>query len=190
MEEEETDQIQITPTRRKIMKLASGTAASAFILPGIAAAEDDTTNKRYGQAQKTTSPEIRAEKAAREGKEWNEKWIDEDRMNETWVDTEPVTTTQGGRKVQAKIGVKGISIGVEAYFGNCNGWVEFTVFGQNARYTLTCSNACASPHYDAGAAYVDLETCVNWNTKSLRVYAKGCVWHVSGWSCASKEVVF
>ena len=187
---EKHDTDKNAPSRRTMMKrVASGAATSAFLLPGAAAADEGSENE-VGR----TSPEIRAEKAAREGKEWNEEWINENRLNETWVETESPTTddlvtAQAGRTVGGEIGVKGISIGIKGHFGKCKGWVEFSVLGQRSRYTLTCSKACASPHYDAGAAYVDLSTCFNWNKRKLRVKAKGCVWHVNGWSCASKKVV-
>lgn len=177
------DKVQSDASRRKMMKLVSGAGISALALPGMAAADAENNGRGKGRGRQT-SPEIRARKAEKEGKEWNEDWIDSDRIDETWSTAEEEVTTQG-RSISGEIGVKGISISFEAYFGECEGWLEVSALGQSERVTLTCSSYCRSLHLDGGAAYVDIDGCYNWDTNTLSIDVEGCVWHLTGWSCAS-----
>jgi hypothetical protein len=65
---EDTDQTQTVPTRRKMIKLAFGTVASAFVLPGIAAADDTSEHKRQEQEKGQPLNRFEPERTLRWGK--------------------------------------------------------------------------------------------------------------------------
>lgn len=192
---------EVQSNRRKLMKTAAGVGAGSLVVPGFAAASDDSTSADK-ESDESSEKMTRAEKAAEKGVDWNSNWVDEDRINETWAEVNTSTsyksqdvtssdvTTQKTRSGSGSIGIKGISIELEWYFGPCEGWVEVTVFGQSKRQTLTCSEVCRSYHLDGGAAYVDLDVCYNWDTDTLEVTAEGCVWELSSWACASSNYTF
>ena len=195
---------KVQSNRRKLMKTAMGVGASSLVVPGLAAASNDsesttsTEDESSGSSKKMT----RAEKAAQNGVDWNPNWVNENRINETWVEGETSTsdesrdftssgaTTQKTRSGSRTFGIKGINVTVEWSFGPCEGWVEMRAFGQSERNTLTCSDVCKSYHLDGGAAYVDLDVCYNWDTDTLEVTAEGCIWEVSSWSCGSHKYTF
>ena len=176
------------PSRRKLLRMASGAGASILVLPELAAADSPEKGERSSDRM------TRAEKAAEEGKEWDESWINEDRIDETWanVDSQSVVTVQdqGARRIGGTIGFKGISITIEAYLAECEGWVEVGALGQTQRLTVTCSETCRVFHFDAGAAYFDIDVCVNWDTKTITAQIEGCVWHLTDWSCGSMSAEF
>lgn len=186
---EDTDQAQTVSTRRKMIKLASGTAASAFVLPGIAAANDTSEYKRQEQENGITSQQIRARKAAEMGKEWNEEWIDEDKIGKGLViNKESKITTQRTRYGGVEATIAGIKFSLQGCFGNCDGYIEISGFGQTSRSTYTCSKTCGHTRLDAGVAHLIIDPCINLDTLTYTVDVHGCVYHIIGWSCASETI--
>jgi hypothetical protein len=172
------------PSRRKILKMAAGTGAGALTFPGLAAADDGSVGDH--------SAKTREEKAAEVGKEWNEDWIEEDKIGEDWGDLEiEVDDTtigpadRGPRTVGDEFGIQGITVTVRARFENCRGEVTIGALGQSATRTLTCSGVCESIRLDGGAAYFDGRVCYNWNTHTLTIEGSGCIWHLTSWTCNS-----
>lgn len=159
-----------------MIKLASGAGASALALPGMAAADSDNE----------TASRSRKEKAEEEGKEWSEDWIDADKIGETEADLETQVSTQGGR-ITDEIVVNGINVTIEIYIGDCEGWVEVSALGRTERVTLTCANPCEEIYIDAGAAYLDLQGCYDWDNDVLSLDAEACIWDLSEWVCVTFE---
>lgn len=174
------------------MRLA-GAGTSALVLPGIAAANGDSENKRQKGGGQSASRKSRAEKAAEEDKKWDENWINQDRIGENWVDVETadtdtlITTQIEERDIGGTVGAGGITVTIDGYLGDCDGWVEFGALGQSHRFELSCSNACNSFRRDAGGAFIENDFCVNWDELTLSVDIEGCVWHLTDWTCGSVE---
>jgi hypothetical protein len=194
MDENERSGVErIGSSRRRILKLA-GTSTSALVLPGLASAKGDPGKKSQKGRKQSVSRKSRAEKAAEEGKEWDESWIDQDRVGESWVDVETkhtdtvISTQADGRHIGGTFGVEGITVTLDGYLGECDGWAEIGALGQSQRLEFTCPNACSSFSRDAGGAYIDVNCCVNWDELILNVNIEGCIWHVTDWSCTTIEV--
>lgn len=181
-------------SRRELLKLTGGIGASTLTFTGAASAgRGRGRGKRKGKKPEkgdNSTGLTRTQKAKRAGKEWDEEWIVEDRIGETWVgkiEESNRVTAQGvqRRELDIEIGFKGISIGISGYLGECEAELQVELLGQTRRNSLSCPNVCNFRHYDAGAAYLDVELCVNWNTKELEVNVDGCLWKVTGWDCGS-----
>jgi len=161
-------------TRRQMIKLASGAGASALVVPGLAA----------GDSGNETGSQSRKEKAEKEGKEWSEDWIDADEIGETEADLETQLSAQDGR-ITDEIVLNGINVTIEIYIGDCEGWVEVTALGRTERITLTCADPCEEIYIDAGAAYLDLQGCYDWDTQTLSLTAEACILDVTEWVCVT-----
>ncbi|QLG50876.1 hypothetical protein [Natrinema halophilum] len=182
--------------RRAMMKLAAGTGASALALPGLATADRDSNSKNM----ETTSRGPSQKPPQRRYKWVDEEYLvdPEDRNKDGWVEFETGTTEgislqshnqdPGQRTFGGELGVKGLSITLEAVIGDCEG--EFTVgaLGQSTTHTLTCSNACQKNRLDGGVAYIEYDICYDWDVNELTYEVKSCTWHFTGWSCGHKKI--
>ena len=187
MQDENTTEKISKSTRRKLLKMSSGAGAGIFALSGVGAASkgEKDDDESGGESTRLT----REEKAAQEGVEWDEDWVDEDMIGKASFESERKISfdASSGRPVGGTFTINGIDIGVEGYLGEWEGWIEVTIFNQSRRTTFTRSSVCANDHFDAGAAYVDGEWCANWDDLTIEQSVNACVWHVSGWSCMSRS---
>lgn len=185
MSEKDTSSSGNESTRRSILQQSAGIGISALAFSGAAAAQGKSSGKGKGSGSMT-----RQEKAAEEGKEWDESWVNEDRMDESWIEyhqgSSDQVSTLARRDLDVTIGIKGININISGYLGECAGALEVSALGQTIRYSLDCPTVCRFENIDGGAAYIDYELCVNWDTKTISFEVKGCAWTVTDWECATQ----
>lgn len=167
--------------RRKVIKMLPAAGASAFMLPGVASADPGKKNPRGSSGKKMS----RAEKATEAGYEWDESWIDDDSIGKSYEKSvdKSVSTESHTNCLDLMFSLSGIDFGIESCWSPCEVETTISAFDQSATRTLTCGEACESLSLNAGAAYVDVEYCVNWDDPSLSIYAEGCVWSITHWSC-------
>jgi hypothetical protein len=167
--------------RRDVLKALPVATVGIPMVSGVGAAMPDTSE---------TSDEriTREEKARQAGYDWDEDWIDQDMIGKSSVETTETFSKNQTNCLGIDATLAGIDFTFEVCFSPCEAELTVTAFDQSESTTVTCSEYCRSLSLNAGAAYIDIEVCFNWDLNCVDLNAEGCVWEITRWNCDTTNI--